>query len=62
MNEVKRLKLMTIKECAKTGLIPENTLRKLCRDNKVPCIKIANRTLICYEALIDYFLNMSAND
>lgn len=58
MNEKRQLKLMTIKEVAKTGLMPENTLRRLCKDNKVPCIKVANRTLLCYDALVEYIYNI----
>lgn len=58
MAEKSKVKLMTIKECARTGIMPKNTLRRLCKDNKVPCIKIAKRTLICYDALCEYLCNL----
>lgn len=61
MNENHAVKLMTIKEVAKTGVMPENTLRRLCKANRVPCIKISNRTLICYDALVDYLYNLKPN-
>lgn len=56
------VKLMTIKETAKTGIMPENTLRRLCKEGKVPCVTIGRRTLICYEALVDYLKNIKPNN
>ena len=53
---------MTIKEAAKTGIMPENTLRRLCKADKVPCINIGRRTLICYDALIEYLKNIKPNN
>lgn len=54
------VKMITIKEAAK-GLMPENTLRRLCKENKVPCLKIGRRTFINYNALIWYLDNLEAS-
>lgn len=62
MNEKTPMKLMTIKEVAKTGIMPENTLRRLCKADKVPCINIGRRTLICYDALVDYLKNIKPSN
>ena len=48
--------LMTIHEAAKTGIMPENTLRRMCKNNEVPCLHIGKRTLIIFDVLVS-FLN-----
>lgn len=45
--------MMTIREVAKTGLLTEYTLRQLCKQKKLPCIKVGNRTLINFDALVE---------
>lgn len=61
MNEnTKSVNLMTIHEAAKTGIMPENTLRRMCRSNEVPCLHIGRRTLINYDLLVS-FLNDPSN-
>ena len=46
--------LMTIHEAAQTGIMPENTLRRMCRNNEVPCLHIGNRTFINLDVLISF--------
>lgn len=48
--------LMTIHEAVQTGIMPENTLRRMCKSNKVPCLHIGRRTFINYDVLVS-FLN-----
>ena len=58
-NEKRKLnpvQLMTIREAAKTGIMPENTLRRMCKNNEVPCLHIGKRTLINFDVLVS-FLN-----
>lgn len=50
------VQLMTIHEAAKTGIMPENTLRRMCKNNEVPCLHIGKRTLINFDVLVS-FLN-----
>lgn len=50
----KSVNLMTIHEAAKTGIMPENTLRRMCKENAVPCLHIGRRTLINLDVLIAY--------
>lgn len=52
----KTILLMTIHEAAQTGIMPENTLRRMCRNNEVPCLHIGRRTFINYDVLVS-FLN-----
>lgn len=60
IENTKPVTLMTIHEAAKTGIMPENTLRRMCRSNDVPCLHIGRRTLINYDLLIA-FLNDPSN-
>lgn len=59
MNEDSRkVTLITIREAAKRGILPENTLRRLCKNDLVPCLHIGSRTLINPDLLVA-FLNSS---
>ena len=50
MNEVK---MLSIREIAKTGIINESTLRRLVKENKIPYIKSGVKVLINYYGLCD---------
>ena len=50
----KPVSLITIHEAAKTGILPENTLRRMCKNNEVPCLHIGKRTLINLDVLVSY--------
>ena len=56
IENTKPVPLMTIHEAAKTGIMPENTLRRTCRNNEVPCLHIGRRTFINLDVLVS-FLN-----
>ncbi len=45
-------RMMTIKEVAKTGLLPEHALRQLCKQGKLPAVYIGKKALINYDLLI----------
>lgn len=47
----KESKMMTIREIANTGLIPEHALRILVKEKRIPFIKIGTKVLIHYETL-----------
>ena len=46
-------KMMTIKECAKTGILPEFAIRRLVKENKIPHIMTGNKALINFTALCE---------
>ena len=53
-NETTRLpKLMSIREVARTGVIPEHALRQLVREGKIPCVYSGRKALICFDRLCD---------
>ena len=45
---------MSIPEIARTGLLREYTLRRLVKNNQIPCIYSGNRCLINYSLLLEY--------
>lgn len=46
-------KMMTIREIAATGLLKENTLRILLKENKLPVIYAGKKALINYDLLCE---------
>ena len=56
------VKLMTIKEVARTGILTEYSLRLLVKQNKVPMIKAGKKVLINYDALVIQLENLSAEN
>lgn len=54
MNEKKNLpRMLTIREVAKTGLLPEHALRLMWKQGKLPGITVGNKALINFDALVD---------
>lgn len=45
-------RMMTIRETAKTGILPETALRRLAAENRLPALKIGNRLLVNYDRLV----------
>lgn len=43
---------MTIRETAKTGILPETALRRLAAENRLPALKVGNRLLVNYDRLV----------
>lgn len=46
-------KLMSIREVARTGVIPEHALRRLIKSGKIPCIYSGRKALICFDRLCE---------
>lgn len=45
-------RMMTIREVARTGLLPEHALRQFVKQGRVPYIQAGNRALVNYNALV----------
>lgn len=52
---------MTIRETARTGLLPEHTLRMLAKAKQLPSIQVGNRVLINYSKLVEILNNPQEN-
>ena len=46
-----KVKMMSIREIAKTGLLPEHALRVLVKKGTIPHLEIGNKVLINYYTL-----------
>ena len=54
MDEKKQApRMMTIREVARTGILPEHALRQLVKQGKVPHIMSGNRAFINYDRLLE---------
>lgn len=51
-NETRAPKMLTIRECAATGIMPEHALRTLVKAGFVSHIKVGNRAYIDYDKLV----------
>ena len=46
-------RMMTIREVAKTGLLPEHALRLMEKQKMLPCFYVGKKCLINYDKLIE---------
>jgi hypothetical protein len=46
-------KMMTIREIAKTGILPEHALRVMLKTGQLPAIYIGNKAIINYDSLCE---------
>jgi len=47
-------KMMTIRQIANTGILPEHALRMLVKQDRVPYMMVGAKALINYTKLLDY--------
>lgn len=52
-NQYQIPRMMTIRQIAKTGLLPENALRRMVNTGEIPSIKVGKKNLINYERLVE---------
>lgn len=57
MNETKP-RMMTIRQVASTGLLPEHALRIMHKAGRLPAITIGNKALINYDRLCEQLNNL----
>ena len=53
--------MMTVKQIAKTGLMPENALRQLLKEGKLPVVYIGKKALINYSKFCELLNFMFSN-
>jgi hypothetical protein len=46
-------KMMTIRQVAATGILPESALRRMAKQEKLPCLYIGKKCLINYDLLVE---------
>ena len=57
-NKKENIRLLTIPQIAKTGLLPESTLRAMERAKQLPSIKVRKRTYVNYGLLLTMLGNL----
>ena len=53
--------MLTIREIARTGLLPEHALRRLLKAGKLPAIYVGKKALINYDRLCEQLSTLGAN-
>lgn len=61
MNDIEKPKMMTIREIAKTGILPEHALRLMLKAGQLPAIYIGKKALINYDKLCEQLNNLNAS-
>jgi hypothetical protein len=51
MNEYTQPRMLTVRQVAATGIMPEHALRLLIKQNRIPYIMVGSKALINYTAL-----------
>lgn len=49
-------KMLTIRETAKTGILPEHCIRQMVKKGEIPCVYAGSKALINFDRLVE-FLN-----
>lgn len=54
--------MLTIRQVAATGLLPETALRRLAAEDRLPALKVGNRLLVNFDALVEQLNGLGASD
>lgn len=60
--ENKKPTMLTIREIARTGLLPEHALRLLLKDGKLPVIFVGKKALINFDRLCEQLTTLTGNN
>lgn len=60
-NTNKPVKLMTIRQTAKTGILPEHAIRSMVKQNKIPVLYIGKKALINYNFILEYLYSVTTS-
>ncbi|MHC1746754.1 MAG: hypothetical protein AB9856_00015 [Cellulosilyticaceae bacterium] len=62
MEEIKKPTMLTVRETAKTGILPEHALRLLLKAGKLPAIYVGSKAFINYEQLCEQLSTLDGSD
>ncbi len=54
-------RMMTVRQVARTGLLPEHALRLMLKAGKLPAIFVGNKVLINYDRLCEQLSTLGAD-
>ena len=52
-------KMMTIRQVAATGILPENALRIMKKEGQLPCLHVGSRCYVNYDLLVQMLNDLS---
>ena len=55
-------KMLTVRQTARTGILPEHVLRLLLKAGKLPAIFVGNKALINYDKLCEQLSDLTGAD
>lgn len=54
-------RMLTIRQVAATGLLPETALRRLAAEGRLPALKVGNRLLVNLDLLVEQLNELGAS-
>jgi hypothetical protein len=60
--EAKQPRMMTIREIAATGLLPEHALRLMLKAGRLPAFYVGNKAMINYDKLCEQLAGLGTED
>lgn len=54
-------RMLTIRQVAATGLLPETALRRLAAEGRLPALKVGNRLLVNFDLLVEQLNGLGAS-
>lgn len=61
MNSTELPRMMTVREIAKTGLLPENTIRVMLRNGQIQAVYLGKKALINFDNLCEYLRTLKVS-
>lgn len=61
MNSIELPRMMTVREIAKTGLLPENTIRVMLRNGQIQAVYSGKKALINFDNLCEYLRTLKVS-
>lgn len=61
MNSTELPRMMTVREIAKTGLLPENTIRVMLRNGQIQAVYSGEKALINFDNLCEYLRTLKVS-
>lgn len=55
-------RMMTVREIAKTGLLPENTIRVMLKNGQIQAVYSGRKALINFDSLCEYLRRLTVTD
>ena len=62
MIQINQPRMLTVREIARTGILPEHALRLLLKAGKLPAIYVGKKALINYERLCEQLSTLNCED